>query len=426
VALAFLCACATGPREPTHYLVITHSALNRVTFFDLDRMRVVGALPAQKLPHDLLLSHDQRTIVVVNSGAQCITAYHLDAPELWRRARDFMRRDTTPARPRSGGGMTEGGGGPDGETMRHPAGSSSAPIYLNPDPVQDLPPAVADFHLTDPTFPDSMRAAHARVRAGEHHACFDCHARAHGGKPFGPTFSSDGRSIRLVHLDYRNVTELDAGTLAVLRRIPLDLPSELSPVEIWVEPGTDTAFVTCRNRIGETKRGRIEVVDLGTGRRIAIIPVGIYPWHLVPDPSGRRLLVDNFQSSRISIVDVARRAVVDSIVAQNGPSTMAFLPGGAKLLVSCFYTHRLLVVDAATHRVESAIPVGSNPTSLLVAADGSEALVLCGGESEIDRVDLRAHVVRERYPVLFGAYAFQVVDRDHSGRWLSAAGTVVP
>src|SRR6266850_5802202 len=394
-------ACACGPVHtgvPHHYLAITHSALNRVSFFDLDARKVVGALPAQKLPHDLLLSGDQRTLYVINTGAQCITTYHLDSPELWRRARAFIR---------------------------HNQAASAAPMpptgCLNPDPVQTLPAAVAEFHLTDPTFPESVGVVHAQAHAEAHHACFDCHARSHGGKPFGPVFAEGGRSIVLVHLAYRNIVVLDAATLAVRRRIPLEMSQELMPVEVWLQPGTDVAFVSCRNRVGLSRPGQILVVDLGTGHTLKAIPAGIYPWHLLADSTGRRLFVNNFQSSRISVVDVARRAIVDSFTVQNGPSTMLLASGGRRLYVSCFYTHRLLVVNLVSHSVEHSIPVGGNPTSLLLRVDGRRLDVLCGGESEIDSIDLRSNTVVERWPLPSGAYAFLPVDGDRSGRWPARA-----
>ena len=394
--LGLACACAPlGTGAPRHYLAITHSALNRVSFFDLDSRKVVGALPAQKLPHDLLLSGDQRTLYVVNTGAQCITTYHLDSPELWRRARAFIRHNQAAPLPPTG--------------------------YLNPDPVQTLPAAVAEFHLTDPTFPESVGVVHARVHAEAHHACFDCHARSHGGKPFGPVFAEGGRGIVLVHLAYRNIVVLDAATLAVRRRIPLEMSQELMPVEIWLQPRTDVAFVSCRNRIGLSRPGQILVVDLSTGHTLKAIPAVIYPWHLLPDSTGRRLFVNNFQSSRISVVDVARRAIVDSFTVQNGPSTMLLASGGCRLYVSCFYTHRLLVVNVVSHSVEHSIPVGGNPTSLLLRVDGRRLDVLCGGESEIDSIDLRSNTVVERWPLPSGAYAFLPVDGDRSGRWPARA-----
>ena len=57
--LFLLAGCQTHQPShlPVHFLAITHSALNRITFFDLERREVVGVLPTQKLPHDMLLSH---------------------------------------------------------------------------------------------------------------------------------------------------------------------------------------------------------------------------------------------------------------------------------------------------------------------------------------------------------------------------------
>jgi len=443
------CACQPvfGPHAPRHYLVITHPALNRVTFFDLDAGKVVGALPAQKLPHDMLLSPDERTLYVVSSGAQCITKYHLGAPELWREAQAFTRHDTSGARVRGAPGthspaMFGMGGGADSAPSPHPRVAvpgrveappvasepprGSGPVYLNPNPTQTLPPQVAEFHLTDATFPDRARVPHERTRATEHRTCFDCHDRSLGAKPFGPAFSQDGASIDLVHLAYRNITVLDAATLAIRRQVPLDVPPHYAPVEAWVRPGSGTAFVTCRDEIGQSRRGVILVVDLESGATLETIPAGIYPWHMLPDPTGTRLYVNNFQSSRISVVDVARRQVVDSLVVQNGPSTMLLSPDGARLFVSCFYTHKVLVVNLGTRKVEREIAVGSNPTSLLLSADRRRLLVLCGGESTLELVDLPSSTVRERHSLLFGAYAFQLVDRDRSGRWAVAAGTLVP
>ena len=422
--LGLACACApvdTG--VPRHYLAITHSALNRVSFFDLDSRKVVGALPAQKLPHDLLLSGDQRTLYVVNTGAQCITTYHLDSPELWRRARAFIRHNQVAAPDPRAARLSDAAS----VEVGAPFEASAAPLpptgCLNPDPVQTLPAAVAEFHLTDPTFPESVGVVHARVHAEAHHACFDCHARSHGGKPFGPVLAEGGRSIVLVHLAYRNIVVLDAATFAVRRRVPLEMSQELMPVEVWLQPRTDVAFVSCRNRIGLSRPGQILVVDLGTGHTLKAIPAGIYPWHLMPDSTGRRLFVNNFQSSRISVVDVARRAIVDSFTVQNGPSTMLLASGGRRLYVSCFYTHRLLVVNVVSHSVEHSIPVGGNPTSLLLRVDGQRLDVLCGGESEIDSIDLRSNTVVERWPLPSGAYAFLPVDGDRSGRWPARATT---
>jgi hypothetical protein len=391
LALAVALAGCRAPGvtgAPRRYLVITHSALDRVSFFDLDRREVVGVLPTQKLPHDVLVTSDERTLDVVDSGGQCISVYALGSPELWRAARAFMVRDTA----RAGRG-----------SRRPPAPASRV-----------LPAAIEHHRLTEPVFPERAHVAHARAGALSHRTCTDCHDRSVGGKPFAPVFEDGGRTIRLVHLASRNITWLDAATLAVRRQLPLPIPANYSPVEAWVKPGTDTAFVTCRDSIGKGLPGILLIVNLTTGRRVKVLVPGIFPWHMLPCSGGARLIVNNFQSSRLAVVDVAREAIVDSLVVENGPAAMLLVDGGRTLLVSCFYTHRVLVVDLASHVVRRRIAVGSNPTSLLACGDGEHVWVLCGGESDLERIDIRSGRVAERHPLLFGAYTMQLVPRTGS------------
>lgn len=410
-ALLGLAACSCAPHGPRRYLVISHSALDRLTFFDLDRREVVGVLPSQKLPHDMLLSPDHATLYLVNSGAQCISTYALDSPELWRTARAFMAGDTA----RRGPGMSPGHAAPASNRGASDMNPDTRPDRASgPVAVRELPASIVQHHLTEPEFPPEAQAAHERAGALTHNACGDCHARSVGGKPFAPAFVDDDRVIRLVHLHSRNITELDARTLAVTRQIPLPIPEHMSPIEAWTEPGTTTTFVTCRDSIGTSRRGLVAVVDLANGARLASITPGIYPWHLLPSPDGRRLYVNNFQSSRITVIDVATRTVVDSLMAENGPAFMRWADNGT-LLVSCFYTHRVLAIDVAGRAVTRRIEVGSNPTMMLPGDTPGTLWVLCGGESALQLIELSTGKVLETHPLLFGAYAMQLVTNARGG-----------
>jgi DNA-binding beta-propeller fold protein YncE len=179
---------------------------------------------------------------------------------------------------------------------------------------------------------------------------------------------------------------------------------------VWINPEETLAFVTCRGEIGASLPGRIIVVDLVSGKIVKSLRASIYPWHLLPDPSGRVLYVNNFQSSSVSVVDVERQEIVDSFVVQNGPAMMCFAPGTDLLFVSCFYTDNVVAVNTRTHEVEKVIHVDTNPTSLEFI-DGAKLRVLCGGESSLLVVDLRTDQIIERSGLLFGAYAFHRVDR---------------
>ena len=395
---------------PDHYLIVSHPALNRLTIFDLSTDTIVGALPTQKLPHDMLVSHDG-ILYVVNSGSQCITTFDLKNPEFWDYARNFMKKDSAnlyapKSPPANMMGQEQPGQG------RKKVPETAAWTNLNRDPVQSLPTAFAHTYLTDTLFPEIARPMHEKIHAFSHTACYDCHDRSVGAKPFGPAFTRDSATIFLVHLKERNITFLDAKTLALKRQIPLPIPARYSPIETWVEPDQSTCFVTCRNEIGQSKPGLILVVDLTDGRLLKTIIGGIYPWHLVSNASDTRLYVDNFQSSRISVVDVAKREIVDSLVVQNGPSMMTFVPRTDVLAVSCFYTDRVLFVNVKTKQVEKTIDVDSNPTSLEFTHDGTQLYVLCGGESSLDIIDLQKSAIKARYKMLFGAYAFHIIHQN--------------
>lgn len=409
----FNAACTQTPSSfpPSHYLVITHPALNRITIFDLASDTIVGAVPTQKLPHDMLVSRE-RLLYVVNSGAQCITTYDLKSPEFWNYAQEFMKRDSANlylrrSPPTNMMGREQPIAGKGGTR------DSAAWTNLNRDPVQYLPSTFAHTYLTDTLFPEMARSWHEKTNAFAHTACYDCHDRSVGAKPFGPAFTIDSSEIFLVHLKERNITFLDSKTLAVKRQIPLPIPTQYSPIETWVEPSRSACFVTCRNEIGLSKPGVILVIDLHDGRLLKSMTAGIYPWHLLANPTGTRLYINNFQSSRISIVDVRRREIVDSLIVQNGPSTMSFAPGGRQLAVSCFYTDRVLFVNIDTKQTEKIIDVDSNPTSLEFSPDGRSLFVLCGGQSSLDIVDVAEGKVQQRHKILFGAYAFHSIDIGH-------------
>jgi YVTN family beta-propeller protein len=408
----FACQRTTQPFPPSHYLLITHPALNRVTIYDLATNKLVGALPTHKLPHDMLVSRDD-ILYVVNSGSQCISTYNLNSPEFWDYARDFMRKDSlnlytprTPSANITGQGQTK--------SSKAISSDTAAWTNLNRDPVQSLPPSFAHNYLTDTLFPAIAQPMHAKVHAFLHTACYDCHDRSVGERPFGPAFSKDSSRIFLVHLRGRNITFLDSRTLALVRQIPLPVPDRYSPIEAWITPDQTSCFVTCRNEIGESKPGLILVVDLHDGKLLKTITAGIYPWHVLPDPTGTKLYVNNFQSSRISVVDIATRAIIDSLIVQNGPAMMAFVPEHNLLVVTCFYTDRVLFVDLATKQIMKTIDVDSNPTSLEFSRDGNTLYVLCGGESSLDIIDVAAGRVREKHKMLFGAYAFHPVDNRRS------------
>jgi len=143
------------------------------------------------------------------------------------------------------------------------------------------------------------------------------------------------------------------------------------------------------------------------GAEIARIPVAVGPWGMALSPDGSLVAVANRESARtgvegnsVSILDVEKSAagakdaeVARVLVGSNNPSAqtrpfgVAFTPDGARLLVSNFRSNNLSIVDvkkalggelgAEVARIPLATPGGgpSRPRGIVVTPDGKYAAI---------------------------------------------------
>ena len=77
------------------------------------------------------------------------------------------------------------------------------------------------------------------------------------------------------------------------------------------------------------------------------------------------------------------------------PKVVAVTPDGARVLVSNWCSWDLTVIDAATGKVVRTLPMGAYPRGIAVSGDGRFALVAIMGSSHLLRVDLRNYRTRK-------------------------------
>ena len=70
-------------------------------------------------------------------------------------------------------------------------------------------------------------------------------------------------------------------------------------------------------------------------------------------------------AASVSVVDVARQAVIDSIVVGRRPWGIALSPDGRRLYTADGRSNSVSVIDTKTRKVIAAIPVGERPNDLL-------------------------------------------------------------
>jgi DNA-binding beta-propeller fold protein YncE len=143
------------------------------------------------------------------------------------------------------------------------------------------------------------------------------------------------------------------------------------------------------------------------GAEIARVPVAVGPWGLAVSPDGALIAVANRESARtgvegntVSLLDVEKAAagakdaeVARILVGTNNPATatrpfsLAFTPDGSQLIVSNFRSNNLSIIDvkralagelgAETARIRLETPGGgpSRPRGIVVTPDGRYAAI---------------------------------------------------
>jgi len=122
----------------------------------------------------------------------------------------------------------------------------------------------------------------------------------------------------------------------------------------------DGSVAFCSNMYSDTVGA---VFPRDPQRPPVLIPVGKRPEGSVLDEEERQLFVVNREDAQISVIDVRRLAVVDSIRTPRGPVRICRTPGGV-LLVALYHDCGLAIVDPSTPGKQRVVPLPDKPISV--------------------------------------------------------------
>jgi len=107
-------------------------------------------------------------------------------------------------------------------------------------------------------------------------------------------------------------------------------------------------------------------------------------------PDGKEIWAANAQDGTVSVVDVATKAVTQTIAANvSGANRLKFTPDGTKALVSTLRGPDVIVFDAASKREIKRIPVGTGAAGIQMQPDGGRAFIACTPDNYVAIIDLR-------------------------------------
>jgi YVTN family beta-propeller protein len=151
--------------------------------------------------------------------------------------------------------------------------------------------------------------------------------------------------------------------------------------------GSDTCTPSSAQAAGDTDSYvyRINVSTLAIDQ---VIKVGLVPKYVTVTPNGRYLLVSNWCSYDLSIVDIAKAKEVARLPMGAYPRGLAVSPDSKTAYVAIMGSDEVVKVNLATLKVEGSFVVGDSPRHLVMSPNGRYLYVSLNGPGDVVKVNL--------------------------------------
>ena len=199
-----------------------------------------------------------------------------------------------------------------------------------------------------------------------------------GSSPGLARVAPDGATVIVSNRSDNSISIIDAKFL----KIRVTLPVCQHPEDIAILPDSSKAFVSCS---GSSQVASVQLKSPGPPPKedhvLALIDVGRTPVSLTLKPDGGEMIVCNFESDSISVIETGTDEVGNSQEIGQHPSRAVVTLDNSRLYVSNFGSNSVAVYDIDMgRRIGAPLNVGSRPDSLALTPDQNYLLVL-GTES---------------------------------------------
>jgi YVTN family beta-propeller protein len=180
-------------------------------------------------------------------------------------------------------------------------------------------------------------------------------------------------------------------------------PVRGGPVEAAFSPDASTAYVSNYSMYGRgfshpgrdnclpgegIDRSFVYRIDTRTFKKTDIVRVGQVPKFLAVSPDGSTLVVSNWCSGTISIIDLDTFTVRATVPVGWHPRGIVFDTSTQRVYVAVWDRNAVVVVNLATLATH-AIKVGKNPRHLAISPSGRWLYASLNGAGKIAKIDLK-------------------------------------
>jgi YVTN family beta-propeller protein len=153
-------------------------------------------------------------------------------------------------------------------------------------------------------------------------------------------------------------------------------------------PGTDTCSPA--DGYDDSTLYRVDLEALAIDQ---VIPVGSVPKYVAVTPDGSTVLVTNWCSYDLSIVDVATGTEVERLDLGRYPRGIAVTPDSATAYIAVMGAFDVLVLDLEDRSLDRLAGIGRSPRHLVLSPDGETLYATLNGEGVVARIDLTSEEV---------------------------------
>ncbi len=210
-----------------------------------------------------------------------------------------------------------------------------------------------------------------------------------GSAPGLARVSPDGATVVVSNRGDNTVSVIDTKVL----RVRTTLPVCQQPEDIAILPDSSKAFVACS---GSSQVASIELESgkknsgQTTDRVLALLDVGRTPVSLALKPDGGELIVCDFDSDSISIIETGNNEVGSSALIGQHPTHAVVTLDNSRLYASNFGSDSVAVYDIDMGRRIGTMAVGSRPDGLALSPDQRYVLVLDTQAGDVTVIQKRA------------------------------------
>jgi YVTN family beta-propeller protein len=293
------------PKSEPKLAVVLNSGEASVSLIDMPNRKVIKTVPVGKEPHHLMMTPDQKTLLIANAAGNDVVLMNPTTGELTGRIPDIIDPYQIGYSPNNKW-FVSNGNRLDRVDVYHAQGS--------------------DLKLAKP------------VKLGK--------------TPSHLAFTADSKLVFITLQDSNELAAIDLDTQTVVWR----MTTGKVPAGVWMTPGDQYLLV------GITGEDYVQVIDWKNRKEVKRIFTGKGAHNFRPLGDKKHVFVSNRISSSISMINMQTLEKVGDITGlPAGPDDMEITPDGKTLWVTLRFSKKVGVIDIPSMKLVSVIPVGRSP-----------------------------------------------------------------